>query len=543
MASGRGLIALAALAVVLAAALVVDHAAEDPPAVDRRLVPEASTAAIVSVEIRRPGEPAIAIARRPGGTLAITQPIETLVSADAAADLVGTLEQLAYRRHVAGRRTGTPRATVIVTNASGAAVELAIGPEIDATGQAWVSRADRPGSFAVDRHSARVLARGVDDLRSRAVVAGDPAAATRIELAPRGAAPITVLARGAMVDIGQAGAVAMDRAAAGELAAALGALQFERFVAARPPGPPELSIVVTAERGGQRIDVGGACPDEPALRVVSAPGGVGCVDAATVAALGALAARARGLWETRFAGEATAVARVALTVGRRRVEGDGDDPGVRGWLRDVDAAAGDPEATWIERPRADAAGSIELTDAGGAARRIDLFAVTGGAFALSRPGEAVARVVPAATARRFEPVSWQFRDRRMLARDPTEVRRITIRDRGAVTAELSRGELVGEWRAAAGAVDPAAADAMAAALAQLEAVELADLAPAQRSIRTLEIALDAAPGLPTGESRSLTIGERCWAQLDRDAVAFLVAEEPCRALRAAVVSPPARRDY
>ncbi len=508
MASGRTLIALAVTAIALAGWLGVDLGRGDSASPDRRLVPEASESPVVRVAIVRDGAAPVELVRR-DRELAIATPLALPMAEAAAAELDATFIQLSYRRHVADRVNQPTRAQVRLTLASGATIELDVGDEIESTGQAWMSRRGWRGSYLVVGYSARVLSRGIEELRTRRIVQIDPAKAAQIAISA-GARSIKVTGDG--VDIGEAGWVRMDPAARADLMRALRRLEFSAFSPVE--GPAVLTIELSAADGRrEQVEVFGPCDGG---RRVRAPTGEGCAEEAEVAELEALAARGRDLWDRRLG--LIGASAVRLARGAISVRGDREQDPVRRWLARVDELA-TGESLPSPPAAATAEASISVTQHAGQTERIDLFRVAGG-WAAARAGEAIAFRLGPEADHLLEPSPEQFRSLDILARDPTEVAAIEIAERGRSLGRFERGELLGEWTARAASIElaPGRLDELARALSSLSAVRYARFSGAPS--RTITIELDAPPTGGAPARFAIALGARspdgCHASIDPD---------------------------
>ncbi|WP_428266218.1 DUF4340 domain-containing protein [Haliangium sp.] len=400
--------------------------------------------------------------------------------------------------------------------------------------------------------------------------------------------------------------VAADSARAGTLIERIGALRIARFIAedgaaaesAIDPGPDEPALTIELSGVGGRshtLSAGGPCPGEPALGRVRSSLGDGCVDTA------ALAAVAEGAGEPmvsrRLVGDMGRLAEIhvapaggpafsllargstwrmrigAAAPGAESAPGPGPGtspaPGRPDPTPDVPEVATEPSAVREWLAHLDGAASGAYVPAGGTATpalvltlvpagtgstrpsRVALYRGSGvglGGTARWRarrgrePIDLVLERAPHAGA--LMPVTpLRFRDRGLLALEPTALRAVRVRAGGRVLVHLVRGVLIDDWqvRVPPGARVRAGVIAELRELARLRARRFVATGPAPAHgltppRRRVELDFDPEPlaGADAPTRHVLELGAAtdagCLARLDGDGPVFELATDTCAVL-------------
>lgn len=507
------------IAAALALWLLADVVGEGGEPASARLVPRLIDEPPARIEIERPGARTIALERAEGGWQ-LRAPIEGPANPDAVRALLGALELLESRR-AAERELEHERGRVRLTWPDGGASELIVGGPAAGGALAWVGRAGESAIHAVDAHGAGELLAELEALRGRQPFARLGAvraievelgagASGRLELAP----PRLILA---------GGAVPADDAAARQLAAAARTLAIARF-AAEPAAPgPRARIAVTGSDGAASIEVDGACGGGQ-LHVESELG-AGCVPGAELEALQAIATAPAALLDRQLA-PSGALERVELSRGSERLSlelGPEQQDAARRWADELAATLGGEVAP---APGGEPIASARLTG-GGETRRLALFR-DGERLLLRRGDEPVAFVAGADALELLSPAPDRFRDLTLLRAERTWIRELAWRRDGQLVARWRRGELLEDWRDAAGEpVDAARVERAAAALAPLRAASAGAEPPGERAL-DLEIELADPLGGEPQRRRFRLAG--CAIQPAGDTVWYQLDAQRCRAL-------------
>jgi len=514
--SRRWLLVLAAMAALLAAALVIDLARGGPRARGGRVFPAWDPARVHAVRIEHPGHPAVVVSRD-GSSWRLTEPVSAPADPSAVADLLGTLEIMAARRHASGR-VADAALSVRVERSGAPPVTLDLAQGSGQTDRVWLSRRGEDGRVLVDGFLVRALDRSADDLREQRPFRGRLAGASRIEIADHAR---RVVLEGRPWRIG---GVRADPDKVAALVAALERLRAASFLDRAPGGEPTRSIAVVAKPGSSEVVGRGACKDGVAAET---PVGPACLpaadlDAITELALGELADR------RLLAAAPDEVARARIAAGDRSITIERAEEGevVRAWAARFTAAA---SGATIAAEGLPVVGRVEV-DADPGREEIDVLRAPGGALAARRAGEPIGFLLADPGA--VDPSPGNFRSLDLLSADPTAL--VSARRGGE---HIARGELLEEWRALAppgATVDAAAAEALASTVAALRAVRVA---PDQRRRAWRTLTVELAP--PPGDSAPIThridlapgAGGACAVRLDGDPTAFELAPDACAALQ------------
>lgn len=496
IASTRGIIALAAIAVVLALCLVLGGSGQ-PAAVDRSLVPGFDPAKITELSFARAGVADVVLRK--------TGDVWRWVSPEGAADPVtvdGVLTALRgahWHRKAARRIAGGPRGKVRVV-AAGSMTELEIAAAIEGGDQTWVLRGDT--AYLVDNWVATALLPEPLALRVRQPLA---AAASAKAIASNALSSIDVRVEG--MRLVKPRAVWLDPARVDALVEAMTKVEIVAL------GPPTLDPAarggITLEGPARQVTLAGTCSGTRLF--VHATDGDGCVERAAWDAITTVLAKLNDpaaeiadprplpiVPATLVLGDG-AVLEIA---GRPRIGSEDADPDR---VRDLVAAL-TAKGVFIPRPARKPSKTLVATDANGVSVTLEVF--DGGLVA--RAGEDLAIHVMGDEAwRAIMRPSSAFRDPVLWREDETTVQSITV---DGVT--FDRGALIGEWtRSPAGEVDAALVDALAQALASLRAPSTTQAVAATR-----KIAVTFAPpsGKPTTHELAIAPPgpEGCAAKVD-----------------------------
>lgn len=518
MSSRGSLIALSVVAALLALAVALDGSRGPATRADARLLPELRDRELARITWRRAGEPDL-VAEHTGDGWMITAPVEAPVDRGAIDDVVGALELLRPRRHVADAEVITPHTTLALQLRGGDVITLALGDRVEAARQRFIARRDRAGAFLIDEYPGRVLDARADDLRSRRAIAVPPEPSSIAIFAPDATLQLSGRPLGVHLT-GLPNKARVRPAVAAELVATLTGLRFERFADA-PDAAPAWSLKVD----GEALAFFELCDGDHTVLARGA-GGAGCIEAGAVVGLLALTGGGLELVDPRALRAAPDdVVRIELPDGALDRSGarwqwdDGrpaDADAVTAWLTELAAVTGAVEVA-PERPPPPA-WRVALVDARGEREELVVY----DAGFVQRAGEPVwlraAAPAPSALA---------FRPRPVIDEQPTALRTVEV-----AGTRIERGELIGEWRAAGRTVDAGAVETLRAAVARLRAARwIADEPGARRPARVLAIEFDPPPtgGEPARYELSITRG--CEAWLTGGAV-FAVDAATCEALLA-----------
>ncbi len=462
IASLRGLVALAAIAVVLAVAVSLHHGTEP---VDRAVLPGFSGQAQVLRWERSVGQLRADHAgdRWMMGTRTLdARAIDAVLSA---------LRGARWHRRAERARAGAIHATLFVDGRA-----VAIGQSLEGVDQAWL---------VVDGHALLV-----DGWVARAL---EPQALSLVDREPFAAAASSAI-HISQPDVSLSGTpkrtaigvVAPSRAAA--LVSALTAVQIVRLPTASASG-------TSVQLGtSPAIVVGGACAPDVPLLALHAASGDGCIEPAAWQAVSAAATALTtpDALDPRPAGFALDVAKPANA-----------DPDRVAELVAALAQPGELVALPPGSPRS----SLVITPRGGEPITLDIYA-----DAVARRGEPRAiRVAPSVLAVIARPAS-ELADTTRWAEDPSVIARLVVDG-----ATFDRGLVLGEWRRApAGPVDAALLDALATAAARVRAPD----APLPASFHAAHhVAITFAPPVGPKITHELELAvpgsNGCAARIDR----------------------------
>ena len=441
--SRRGLVVLAAIALALMGALVLDVARAPAAVTSRALLPGAAEGAVQRLAWTR-ADTAVASVERVGDAWMIAG---SPVRADAATvdAVLATLRGGRWQRRGEVALAGTVRETLAVNGAwrigrgddlaGGEQTWLVVG-EHGVLVDAWVARAlfPEPGQLRVSAPFAEVSGR-VTITRGDAVVELD---LSRAELL-------------------QPTALVLAPAQLAAVREALAALVVTRWLPAPLPAGGDWAVA----SGARRVELRGACPGAPELAAAHTDAGDGCIESAPVAALERLVAllsdRPEALADPRPL--ATRPLRLVLMDGailelaKQPQLGVGQahpvdvDPGR---LAALLAALRDP-GVLVPLPAGAPRGAL-VADG----RTLDVWADG----AVARRGEAVAvRVAPAALASLLAP-SAALREAALWADEPTAISEVVIDG-----VRYRRGAVIGEWTRGTSSVRDPQLDALVDAIA------------------------------------------------------------------------------
>lgn len=568
MASRALLAALVVIAGVLAALVVAGRAPPAPQRTDRRIAPECSAGALRRIRITDRHRSVIELGRA-GDDFVTVQPAGVPLDRERAEELWSTVELLSYRRALArdqapGSGLDRPLATIELSCA-GSRILLALGASLRAGGLHWLGRGDR--AYLVERYRGEILARGLDELRSRDPL---PAGAETVELARAGRA-LSIAGAPAVVRHRPGGAVVrVSAAAARELSTTLAALRLQRFLrpAARPQQPCAGCLAVRATAAGRVHELRelGPCPGAPSLRAVASPLGPGCVEAGPLARLAGLVRAPRPLYDRRLlAGGAAALRELALAragqqISLRRERGrlvvlwagaaSATEPSLADeFLAQIDEL---PERWLPDAPGGAQVATLTLAHGERSGAQRDRLRVlqpqVGGPLCAVRSGETGCwRLGAAADALLRVSAVLALEERTRWIHEPTGLSAVAVEQGGAVREQLVRGELVGDWlvRSPAGRRPRSELlESLRQPLAQLRAQRLAGgpecaqyrLATPRRSLvatfddrgAEIEHRIELGATAPDGG---------CYARLDRAAAVHLLDAGLCRLLSTSLVRP------
>lgn len=478
IASPRGVIALAIVAIGLAIAALVGSAT-GPTQVDRAVLPHLDTAP-TQLAWTRPRGPDVTIARAPGGGWTMLKP-KAECDERAVEAVLATLRGARWHRRGDRGHAGTIHATLALT---GHVIEL--GDPIHGADQAWIVVDGT--AMLVDGWVARSLDPDPLALRDRSLLA-DAASSKTITIIRANNERIVVHDRPWR---DSHGVLAPD--VTGALVRALERLELVR-VADGPIDVTSATMIVIDHE--VTVSVGGQCPGDPHLIGLASAAGDGCVDPAAWHDVETIVARLEGpaadVIDRRLA--AGPVSKIRLRDGmidldkRPTVVIDGTshlaDPDR---VAELVAALAAP-ATLVALPPVGARGTMVVEFRDGGSIELLRYATT-----YARPGEVLA----------MEPEP-PFRD--VLERplpsylDPTR----WLEDTTAVASlaidgiEVERGAVLGEWTRDSAALAPADAalvDALATAVAQVRA-PIADVPAAWRPAHTIRVSFAPPVGAPT----------------------------------------------
>jgi hypothetical protein len=476
IASWRGLVALAALAVALAVVVAVHHA---PAPVDRAILPGFTgdvhelrwQRAVGDMVLTRVGD------RWMMGTRTL--------DAGAIDGVLAALRGAHWHRRAERARAGAVHATLFVDGRG-----VSIGESIAGVDQTWLVVGGR--AELVDGWVARAL---------------EPQPIALVDREPFAAAPSSDIRVGGLALTGTPkrstlGVVAPSRALA--LVHALVAIELVRLPALAAEG-------TTVMLGSRSIVVGGKCAADSPLLALHAATGDGCIEpAAWQAVLDAATALATpDALDPRPAGFAIARAGELDLAKPSALDPDR--------IAELVAALATP-GELVPPPITKPLRSIAITPRGGELIWLDVFAQ-----AVQRRGEPRAiRVTPAVLATLARPARW-FADATRWAEDPASITRIVV---DGVTYD--RGATLGDWNGAPKASDAALLSALAEALATVRAPD----EPVPAGFRAAHrIAVTFAPPVGTPATHQLEIGAGCHATID--GIAALAPMPLCMAAAAA----------
>jgi hypothetical protein len=493
IASLRGLVVLAAVALVLAVVLVVDVVHTLAP-VDRALVPGFSADRVMylqwrEVQVRRDGTGWMLCKDAATGDLSVMACRGWRAEPGAVDALLSALRGARWHRRGEGNVAGAIGRKLVV-GLGGPTIDIGLASPVEGTDQRWL--VVNKASLLVDGWVARALFPDTEALIDRDVLPGVDAA-SRIEIGHMHLA-IPCRLSGLWVEPVRCDAVVQ----------ALAALKVATIVA-QPVAPDFEHTVAITTRGGREhhaaVSHDAVCSTGQIAIVADA--GTACVsDAAWEAAFAAADA---------FVGPPQAIVdRRPLPIAPTKVttpggtldltamrldDKDADRDAVTALVAALSAPAevaplpaGKPTATFVATDRGGTSVTIDVTG--------DVLVRRGEPVALKPSHEALATITRPASAL-LDPTRW--------VEDPLVVSELVVDG-----ATYRRGAVVGEWtREPAGTVDPVTIEALATALAHVRA-------PASPSVGQVShhVIVKLAPPVGTPATHTLDIGAHCAARLD-----------------------------
>lgn len=491
IATTRGLVVLAALALVLVLALLL-VGPRGASRVDRTLVPGFEPDQVRELVLVRPGHVPLKLEEM-GSTWQWSDDRATAEPATIQA-LFTALRGATWHRRAARSVAGELRGELRTSGGPRGTAWIGIGAELAGSDQTWLVIEDR--AFLVDSWVARALFPEPLALRMRQPLAGALNARTLVT------GPLRI-ERYRLVQPAPPAPLWLDPARVDALLAALAALEIVAMPPT-PPGPPQLTIFYDGPPTGEVAHVG-SCGDRVLVRTHA---GTGCVEAAAwesvVDARDALLAAPADILDRRplpFAPSELAVFGTPITLGPQPRVGDADgDPELIGELL---AALSSP-ADVVPRPAGKPTSRITARDAAGTQVTLDLVGKTivrdSEPLAL-RPSADAWNIITRPGSALRDPILWR--------EDASTLSSLTI---DGVT--YTRGAVLGEWtRTPEAPFDPALVDALASALAIVRAPADPSTAPLPRRLR-----VTFTPPSGASSTHDLAIGaptpEGCPARVD-----------------------------
>jgi hypothetical protein len=467
IATRRGLVVLAAIAIALLVVLVVDLARRTEP-VERTLVPVFDEASVVRLGwTTHPVGPYLTLERATSTKDAPwkrTAPAPGAVEQTPVKSLLATLR--GARWHRVKERDPREDGVHLAVDRATTRLELWIGRPIEGGEQAWIGIDDR--SYLVDAWVARALVPSPIELAIRAPlggiasvdeyaidgmrIEGTPRRVVRGEATPPTSAPTT-----------PASGLVLDPAFVAELERTLAELVIEEL----PRAPMGHGEVITIEMAGTRVLLGGPCESRVYMAATT---GDGCVAREKADAVVALVAKLRGP-------PAAIIAHAPIPVGVESVtlvDGKTLDLRKRPMIDGADASTDEvlalmtvlrsPVDEVVTAPTTKPIGTLSIAIARG---ELQLSLYAGNLVA--RAGEALAlRLAPDAFAVLGRGAS-AYRERTPWREEPT-----TIDEIGIDNVTYKRGAVLGEWtRTPVGPSDPASIEALVRALAEPRVIGVA----------------------------------------------------------------------
>lgn len=522
IATVRGLAIACAIAALLVALAIATGGRDAPPA-DRALVPGFAADAVTELAWTRAGAPPVRIARDPASPTGWSWAAPRgAADPRAIGDALAALRGGRWHRRGPASAAGRIAATLAVTGAGPRGLLLVgIGAPLPGGDQAWLAIGDH--GYLVDAWLARALAPEPLALRVRRPLAAIGAAA-QVQLSPVGDLGEVALA-GPPRRVASPFSLLLDPGAAAALERPLAALEVIELPRA-PLAPPAGGLVIVADRTTVRD--AGPCPGAPGRRAIDGTAGPGCVDVAAWdaarRAIEALTGPAAQLVERRPA-PLEPVKIVLRDGGVLDLAGSpriGDHHAAEPVVAaELIAALGAP-AEPVALPAGPHRGTLSVTDRGGQSIAIDLHLPD----VVVRRGEPVGLRVGEGAFRLLRQTSEDLRDRTPWREEPTTV--VALELDGTT---YTRGAVIGEWtRTGPGRDDPAAVEALVAALAAIEVYPHPPGAP-PRHVATLHVRPPG--GAPV--TRTIRIGDpgpTCRASTGGASLA--IAPEICKLVRALV---------
>jgi hypothetical protein len=483
IASLRGLVALAAAALVLAVVLVIDlvHA---PAPVNHALVPGFDAERVASlrwpdVQVRRSGE----------AWSVCTDPAPSCQgwAADAGAvdSVVSALRGARWHRRAGSSAAGSVTRTLAVDK-----LEIGLGAAVEGTDQRWL--VIHKAALLVDGWVARALFPDKGALIDRDVLPGI-VGASRIEI---GKVTIEAPCR--------VGGLWVDPARCDAVEQALAAVKVDTILPSAPPTDPGALTVRFRTRSGAEHAATEARTPCSSTRVALVTGsGSACVDAATWHAAFVAAAPLSGPPAAIIDRRPLPIVPVKLALpggtldvtAMRLDDKDADRDQVTALVAALSAPAevaplpaGKPSATFVATDKAGTSVTLDLVG--------EVLVRRGEPVALRPSREVLATITRPASAL-YDPTKW--------VEDPLVVAELVI---DGVT--YRRGAVVGEWtREPAGSVDPVAIEALATALSRVRAPQASAVGPIAH-----HVTVKLAPPVGAAATHALEIDSRCAARLD-----------------------------
>ncbi len=510
IASRRGLVALAVVALALAVIVAIDPGGKQPVR-SRQLAPDLEPAQVDSLAWHRADGGDVRVGRR-GTTWTLTSP-QPYAADDAAIDGVLTaLRGARWQRRAGAARAGAIRSTLTV-GAGARTWQIAIADPLPGSGETWL--VGDGAALLVEDWVAHALYPPLHAmLRAHPFRAGFGEQALVVHRVDGGADIAVDLATG------QESAPEQLRVDPSRIAALVSALQAveveplgDRSARQPPPPPRDAELVLELGAHPDRATLGTPCLGRSGSVALSSPDGEACIAVAAFervrAAVLALAGDASAIVDRRpFAGahhRLVLVDGTTIELGKRAMIGaqPASPPGVDAVL----AALAEP-ATITRLPDAPPTSHLDVDGT-----RLDLF----DHHVLARHGEPLALRPSDGAWRRITSTRRDVRGRVTWLEDPLTISGIVIDD-----ARYVRRAVVGEWDSyPKGRPDPQAVVALVAAPAELDT-------PPGPFTPTHHIDLTVSPPGGAPYDHELEVGGHCAIRSAGEVVA--VAPALCDAL-------------
>ncbi len=543
MSRERGLLALSVVAALFVALVILLPGRQAPVLTSRRVLPHLERAQITFLHLEpAQGQPVMLQRLEQTDELVLANGVAQEAAVD---ELVGVLELLSYQRRLPRARAGdpplglqAPTATVEIGRRDAEPVLLRVGAV--RSGRAWLEVGGAEFVYLIDEYAARVLTRGLEELRARSLIRARPSEITAIE-AFAGDASVVLATTGQPRITVAGGQLRADPVHVADFIERLRELSIASFTAETAPaeGTERLWLRVIGAGEPQEVIVGGRCGDAV---LAIAPVGAGCVDAQAVAAVEAEILAPRQFIDRALVRGRPSRIEVRSAAGNFELK----RAGAR-WQLDGAPAATDAVEAWLETLRTalvpepvswpgGAAQAELVVFSGDEQERIQIARDAEGRRYARRPGDSLA--LPLADGIIATPPASALRDRSLVREEPYALRELEVRHRDRVVARLARGALVDDWRDLSGSretsLGASAAQRMAelrSVLATLRVVAFPDLERFSPD-RRLDVVFDPPPlGAAASERRyRIELDRACRVRVNQGPVGQL-APEPCSILR------------